>query len=236
MNEKKDILGQALLDFHYNKEMGRLIIESEELEEEEMDISYYFRNYDQMPEYEQLALDLCKGKVLDVGAGAGCHALHLQKSIKNVKAIDTSAGAVEVMKERGVQDAVCVALEELKGEKFDSILLLMNGIGISGRLSSLATFLQHLLGLLTTGGQIIFDSTDLRYLYMEEDGSFWIDLNADYYGEVTYRYSYRNDEGEPFPWLFIDEENMIEISKELGLKMEVIYRNEDFHYLAVLTK
>ena len=235
MNENKDILGQALLDFHLKKETGRLIIESEELEEEEMDIAYYFRNYDQMPEYEQLALELCRGKVLDVGAGAGCHSLYLQEIIKNVKAIDSSPGAVEVMKERGVQDVACVALEELKDEKFDSILLLMNGIGISGRLSSLGTFLEHLLGLLTSGGQIIFDSTDLRYLYMEEDGSFWIDLNADYYGEVNYRYSYRNESGEPFPWLFIDEENMIEISKELGFKMEVIYRNEDFHYLAVLT-
>lgn len=235
MNEKKDILGQALLDFHLKKETGRLIIESEELETEEMDIAYYFRNYDQMPEYEQIALELCRGKVLDVGAGAGCHSLYLQKIIKNVKAIDSSPAAVEVMKKSGVENALCIDLADLKDEKFDSILLLMNGIGISGKLSSLENFLKHLTGLLLKGGQIIFDSTDLRYLYMEEDGSFWIDLNANYYGEVTYRYSYRNEVGEPFSWLFIDEENMLEIATTLGLKMEVIYRNDDFHYLAVLT-
>ncbi len=234
MNERPDILGKALLDHQKGIISGELIIYGEDLEAEIMDIAYYFRSYKEMPDYEQIALDLCEGAILDVGAGAGSHALYLQNMGFDVMAIDISKGAVEVMKDRTLKNPKQISVKELTNEKYDSILLLMNGIGISGSLQSLPTFLTHLKSLLLPGGKIILDSTDLRYLFLEEDGSFWIDLNADYYGEVKYKYSYNNEEGDWFPWLFIDEDNLKEIAESIGFRMDVVYRNEDYHYLAIL--
>jgi len=234
MNERPDTLGKALLDYQSGNNKGKLIIYGEDLEDEIMDIAYYFRSFEEMPEYEQIALDLCEGITLDVGAGAGSHALYLQNKGLNVKAIDISKGAVEVMKARTLKNPKQISVQELTDEKYDSILLLMNGIGISGSLQTLPAFLSHLKSLLLPGGKIILDSTDLRYLFLEEDGSFWIDLNAEYYGEVKYKYSYNNEEGEWFPWLFIDEDNLKEIAEGIGLRMDVVYRNEEYHYLAIL--
>jgi len=234
MNERPDILGKALLDHQMGIKTGELIIYGEDLEDEIMDIAYYFRSYKEMPEYEQIALDLCEGSVLDVGAGAGSHALYLQDKGLDVTAIDISEGAVEVMKARALKNPLHINVQELVNEKYDSILLLMNGIGISGKLQSLPDFLSHLKNLLLPGGRIILDSTDLRYLFLEEDGSFWIDLNAAYYGEVKYKYSYDNMEGDWFSWLFIDEDNLKEIAESIGLRMDVVFRNEDYHYLAII--
>jgi len=234
MHNKLDILGEALLDFSNNNKNGKLLICGEDLEDEIMDVSYYFRSYEQMPELERIALDNCLGKVLDVGAGAGSHTLHLQEQKHDVTAIDISIGAVSVMEERGVINAECIDISSLKGDSFDTILLLMNGIGISGKLDSLASFVEHLFTLLNPGGQVIFDSTDLRYLFMEEDGSFWIDLSAKYYGELHYNYLYNNKEGKPFPWLYVDEDTMMNKCAELNIKMEVIHKADEFHYLARL--
>ena len=234
MDKEADILGVVLHDFWKGSKTDELLICGEDLQDEIMDVSYYFRSYKEMPEVERIALDNCKGKVLDVGGGAGSHTLYLQQNGHDTTAIDISKGAVNVMKERGVLNARCIDINSLKGELYDSILLLMNGIGISGKLDSLAGFVEHLFSMLAPEGQVIFDSTDLRYLFMEEDGSFWIDLNANYYGELVYNYSYKNINGKSFPWLYVDEDTMLNVCSELNIKMEIIHRDDEFHYLARL--
>lgn len=236
MNQKEDILGKALLDFQNKEELGQLIISGQDLEEDEMDISYYYRNYENMPDLEKVALKHCKGKVLDAGAGAGSHSLYLKEQGLDVSSLDISPGAVEVMKQRGLNDCIVADILSLKDKKYDTILLLMNGIGISAKLNSLPSFIKSLFSLLNDNGQILFDSTDLRYLYMEEDGSMWLDLNADYYGEMNYHYSYKGKRGESFDWLYIDEEKMKSIVSEMGIEMELVYQEDDFHYLARLYK
>lgn len=234
MYDEADILGDALKDYWSGDKKNNLFICGEDLEDEIMDVSYYFRAYEEMPELEKFALDFCKGNVLDIGAGAGSHSLYLQQQGHLTTAIDISKGAINVMKERGVLNAKCSDINSLKGELYDSILLLMNGIGISGELNSLAGFVEHLFSILAPGGQIIFDSTDLRYLFMEEDGSIWVDLSAKYYGELVYNYSYKNRNGKPFPWLYVDEDTILNICEKMNIKMEVLYRADDFHYLARL--
>lgn len=234
MHDKLDILGTALKDFFNEGKSSELMICGEDMEEDIMDVAYYFRPFDEMPEIEKEALTICKGKVLDVGAGAGSHSLYLQKNNLLTTAIDISPGAVEVMKQRGVLNAVCNDINYLEGAKFDTILLLMNGIGISGKLKSLKGFIEKLFSILSSDGQVIFDSTDLRYLFMEDDGSLWIDLSAKYYGELVFNYCYKGKQGKPFPWLYIDEDTMKNVCTELGINMEVIYRADDFHYLGKL--
>lgn len=236
MNENEDILGRALLDYQNKGDLGQLIISGQDLEEDEMDISYYFRSFEDMPELEKIALKLCKGKVLDVGAGAGSHSLYLKEHGLDVSSLDISAGAVEVMKNRGLENSFVSDILSLEDKKYDTLLLLMNGIGISEKLDSLPSFLESLFSLLNESGQILFDSTDLRYLYMEEDGSMWLDLNAKYYGEMNYSYSYKGVKGKSFDWLYIDAEKMKAIVSEMGIEMEVLYNEDDFHYLARLRK
>jgi hypothetical protein len=236
MNQKEDILGTALLNFQNNGVVGDLFIKGKDLEEDEMDVSYYFRNFPKMPGIEQKALSVCKGKVLDIGAGAGSHALYLKEKGFDVCTMDSSPGAVEVMKLRGLS---CVYLSDsIKtiDQKFDTLLLLMNGIGISGKLELLPDFISGLTSLLTEKGQIIFDSTDLRYLFEEEDGSMWMDLNAPYYGEMEYMYATKDSIGIPFDWLYVDENTMNTICEDLGLKLNVIFRADAYHYLAVITQ
>ena len=228
MNQNDDILGNALIDFQNNRTLGTLLVLGEVLEAEEMDIAYYFRSFSEMPKIEQYALSLCKGKVLDVGAGAGSHALVLQENGLDV--------AVQVMQKRGLKKCREISVEELKNEKFDTILLLMNGIGISGKKEHLPTFLKHLLSLLGPKGQLIFDSTDLRYLYEEEDGSFWIDLNAPYYGEMNFSYNYKGIKGGCFDWLYIDKESLQEIADQMNIGMEIVFEEDPYHYLVRMMK
>jgi len=189
-----------------------------------------------MPPWERLMLDECRGNVLDVGAGAGSHALALQEKGKKVTALDISPGATEVMKARGVEQAVCADIWEFDQKGFDSVLFLMNGIGIAGNLGRLPSLLSHAAGLLSPGGVIYVESTDLMYMFEEEDGSVLLPMGEQYYGEVTYQLRYKELKGEPFPWLFVDMDNLSTIARSCGLQMDVIYQGGDNHYVAALRR
>ena len=185
LSPNNDPMGAAIRDYQSKGKASRLRVLSSMFDEDEMPVVHLFRTFNQMPRLEQKALSMAKGRVLDIGAGAGCHALALQERGLEVKAIDISPLSCEVMKERGVKDAECVNLfnPQLQG-KYDTLLLLMNGTGIAGKLNRLPMLLNRLKELLAEGGQILIDSSDLKYIYENEDGSMDIDLNAPYYGEV----------------------------------------------------
>jgi hypothetical protein len=140
------------------------------------------------------------------------------------------------MKQRGVKRVVEKNIFEFSEGEFDTVLLLMNGIGIGKNLDELPKFLNLLRNLLADHGQILFDSSDLKYLYLEDDGSLMIDLNGPYYGEMEFRYSYKNQKGPWFEWLYIDEELMADFAKKARLKMEVLFKGENSDYLARLTR
>ena len=241
MKESKDIFGTALKSFFFDKDHSKLWVLSDQMEKDEMPVKYFFRDFNIMPEIEKIALQNCKGKILDIGAGSGSHALWLQSQKLDVTAIDHSSGCIEVMRKRGVKqaiekdifDPIAIGLEE---GKFDTVLLLMNGIGIAKSLDELPAFLNRLKDLLSENGQILFDSSDLKYLYLEDDGSLLIDLNGPYYGEMNFRYLYKDQKGSWFKWLYIDEQMMGDFAKKAQLKMEVLYRGDNSDYLARLTR
>ena len=232
---KKDILGDAVADWYFNQSDAGLWIESDIAEKECIPVEYYFRSFEQMPGLEKEALGWCRGKILDIGAGAGSHALWLQENDRQVDAIDISPGCVKVMKERGVKNPKVADIRKFDGGKYDTLLLLMNGMGLAGSLENLPGFLKKIRSLLQPGGRIIFDSSDVRHLFMEEDGSMLIDLNAPYYGEMKFRFQYRGETGEWFNWLYIDEILLEQYALEQGLNTEIIYREENGHYLGLLT-
>ena len=231
-----DPMGAAIRDYHLRGKAARLRVMSLMFDEDEMPVDHLFRSFDDMPHLEQKALNMAYGKVLDIGAGAGCHALALQERGMDVKAIDISPLSCEVMKERGIKDVECVNLfcKQLQG-KYDTLLLLMNGTGIAGKLSQLPALLNRLKELLSEEGQILIDSSDLKYIYENEDGSMDIDLNAPYYGEVDYQMQYRDIKGEPFDWLYTDPMLLASVSKQCGLQCQIMEQGEHYDYLAKLT-
>ncbi|MCF6308406.1 MAG: class I SAM-dependent methyltransferase [Flavobacteriaceae bacterium] len=231
-----DILGKALLDFQNGNYTEDIRTETNISEEDVLPIPYLFRDFSEMPQLEQKALKLSKGKVLDVGCGAGSHSLYLQKKGFNVTAIDTSKGAIEVCKLRGINDACCIDLLQFKDEKFDTILLLMNGTGIFQKLEFIDQYLQHLKTLLNPNGQLLIDSSDLRYMYDEgdDDGSIMVPLDR-YYGELEFIMHYKNWSSGTFDWLYLDENAFNNACLKNGLSFSIISKGENFDYLAKLT-
>lgn len=226
-------MGAAILDYQTKGKAGKLSILSSMFEEDEMPVKHLFRNLEEMPMLEQKALSLAKGKVLDVGAGAGCHALALQAQSIAVKAIDISPLSCEAMELRGVMDAECINLfDEHLESGFDTILLLMNGTGIAGKIENLPALFNRLKALLNKGGQILIDSSDIKYIYENEDGSFDINLNAAYYGEVDYQMVYKDVKGDSFDWLYVDFPLLKSIAESCGLHGELIAEGEHYDYLA----
>lgn len=235
LSPNNDPMGAAIRDYQSKGKASHLRVLSSMFDEDEMPVAHLFRTFNQMPRLEQKALSMAKGRVLDIGAGAGCHALALQEHGLEVKAIDISPLSCEVMKVRGVKNAECVNLfnPQLQG-KYDTLLLLMNGTGIAGKLNRLPMLLNRLKELLAEGGQILIDSSDLKYIYENEDGSMDIDLNAPYYGEVDYQMQYKNVKGEPFDWLYTDPMLLASISKQCGLNCEIVEEGENYDFLARL--
>jgi len=230
----KDLFGQALLDFQKGAFTEDIMTSTNISDDDTLPISYLFRNFKEMPKLEQKALKLAKGHVLDVGCGAGSHSLYLQEKGFQLKSIDISEGAIEVCKLRGVKNAeVKNILNET--ETYDTILLLMNGTGIFQELSQLSKYLKHLKSLLPLNGQILIDSSDIKYMYEDEDGGFWIDAHANYYGELDYYLSYKGNKQTPIKWLYLDFETLQLACETVGLQCELILEGDHFDYLAKLS-
>lgn len=233
----KDLFGKAILDYQTNNNPENIITETSISEEDEMSVAYLFRDYKQMPNIERKALSLSRGSVLDVGCGAGSHSFYLQNDKKlNVTAIDISANAVAACKLRGINDVRNTDILELEDEKFDTIILLMNGTGIFGRLKNISLYLEKLKTLLNKDGQILIDSSDIIYMFDEdEDGGKWIPTDTDYYGELTFTISYKGEKEESFDWLYIDYNTLQNAANANGLNCELVMEGEHFDYLARLT-
>ena len=232
----KDLFGKAILDYQTNNAPEAIITETNISESDEMDVSYLFRPYTKMPKLEQKALQLAKGKVLDVGCGAGSHSLYLQNERNlEVVAIDISKQAVEACTLRGVKNAQTADLLSFESGKFDTILLLMNGTGIFENLSKISLYLQKLKSLLAPKGQILIDSSDLIYMFdEEEDGSKWITADG-YYGELTFTISYKNETENPSPWLYLDYNTLQNAAHANGMECKLVTEGDHFDYLAVLS-
>lgn len=231
----KDLFGRAILDYQTNNEPQDLITETNISEADDMSVSYLFRSFKEMPKIEQKALQLSKGKILDVGCGAGSHSLYLQEKGFYITSIDISENAIQACQLRGLKNARVQNLLEIKNEKFDTILLLMNGTGIFGTLAQTSIYLQKLKSLLNPNGQILIDSSDIIYMFdEEEDGSKWIPADG-YYGELTFTISYKNQTEEPFPWLYLDYNTLQNAAHANGLNCELITEGDHFDYLAQLS-
>jgi SAM-dependent methyltransferase len=230
----KDLFGKAILDYQTNTSHEDIITETNITEADEMEVAYLFRDINSMPKIEQTALQLAKGKILDVGCGAGSHSLYLQEKGLEVTAIDISPSAIKACELRGIKNAKVQNVLDIEDVKFDTILLLMNGTGIFGTLAATAVYLQKLKSLLAPNGQILIDSSDIIYMFDDaEDGSKWIPAEG-YYGELTFSISYKKQTEDPFPWLYLDYNTLQNAAHANGLQCELLEEGAHFDYLAKL--
>ncbi len=231
-----DIFGIAFNEYLSGNTGESIQIDSDVAETSHLPVAYFFRNFEAMSEGERDVMKACKGSVLDVGAGAGSHALYLQNNGWDVTALDFSEGAVKAMKRRGVKNAFCVDFFDYQENKFDNILFLMNGAGIARTLDGLYKLLSQAKTLLNKNGSVFIESTDIIYMFEEDDGSIMINLGGDYYGEVEYRMKYKEFTGKKFKWLFVDRENMKDIVDKTGLIPQMFYDSGRLNYIMRLTE
>lgn len=222
----RDVFGEAIEDYFNTKSADTLWLHNSYGEPEEMPVDWFFRKESEMPDVELYALDLCRGNVLDVGAGVGSHTLALQQNF-DIAALEISEKACEIMRKRGIKKVLKEDIFSFSGERFETLLMLMNGIGVCGDMQVFRGFLAHARSLLKPGGQILFDSSDISYLY--EDGQ---KPRHHYFGEISYRYEYKNHSGEWFKWLYIDTGKLMETLKNESWDGQIIYESGDDHYLA----
>lgn len=233
MNDPLDI---ALTDFIQGNSVEDIRITSDLSEDDIMEVAYYFRNESDLPPLEKIALQACKGKVLDVGACVGAHTLPLIDKGFDVTAIDTSKVAMDYLHSKGVKTHHTPFLE-YTGGLYDTLLLLMNGIGLAGKLEELPRFLTHCYNLLREGGKVICDSTDVSYFYEDDEGAKWIDLNAAYFGEFSFRMEYKGNVGEWFNWVYLDQELLTKQAEAIGFSVNVLFNDEETAmFLLELTK
>lgn len=234
MKTQTDIFGKALQTYLLNPEKQNLTTWTNLTEEDDVPISYFFRLYDEMPALEQKALALASGKTLDVGCGSGSHSLYLQNQRDlDVTALDISKGAIEVAKERGVKQTHCSSIWDFNEVQYDTVLLLMNGMGIGKTIAELPALLIHLKRLLAPKGSILVDSSDLIYLFDEEDVALWKE-DENYYGEVDFGIRFEG-QSEEFPWLYIDPKRLESAAKTAGFSFKIITDGTNYDYLAQLS-
>ena len=235
LNPLGDPMGAAIYDYHKTGKADTLVVRSSMFDDDEIPVADLFRTFRDMPRLEQIALETAQGRILDVGAGSGCHSLELLKMGKEAVAIDISPLSVNVMLERGLPARQVNFYDSAFDERFDTVLMLMNGTGIIGNLDNIGQFFERLKALLQPEGCVLIDSSDLRYLFEEEDGSIMIDLADEYYGQLDYQMQYKDVVGEPFDWLYLDFNTLAYYAEEYGFCAELVAEGEHYDYLAKLT-
>jgi SAM-dependent methyltransferase len=226
----------ALWDYFTTDKNVTLVVHSNDLTMDLVPVSVFFRTERKFPYLEKVALNLCSGRILDIGAGAGAHALALQKRGFSVCGIDIAPKVVEIMKKRGVKEAHCRNIFDFSDGKFDTLLMLMNGMGVVGNMNGLERFLEHAKTLIAPKGHIIFDSSDVRYTkdimqlrYQDQKRK-----SDEYFGEYTFQFEYKHHLGEKFDWLFVDSQTMTRFAEKHGWNVAGIYQYEKDHYVMKL--
>ena len=235
VNKENDPMGQAMYHyFHYN-DTTSIKVNTNITEGEELPVPYLFRKYSEMPFLEKEALRLVKGKVLDVGAGSGSHSLYLKDNGFDVTSLDVSELSCKLMKEQGLKNVICKDIWMFESGTYDTIMFMMNGIGLVKNLEGLKIFLEYIKNFLSPNGQILLDSSDIKYMFYDHESGFLVDMNSAYYGEVEYQLTYKSYIADPFPWLFVDFDRLQNVAIKCGWTVELIYEDDHFHYLARLT-
>ncbi len=229
-------LSFALRDYHAGNRQASVIAHIDDGSKDHLPAAHFFRDEREMPPVEAAALALCRGRVLDAGAGAGAHAAVLQDRGLEVLAIDIAPINVEIMRARGIREAHVGDIQTYIGAGFDSLLLMMNGIGVVGDLDGLDRFLGRARDLLNPHGQILLDSSDLRRSkdITERRGMEQRKREGRYFGEVRFTMEYQGQIGSTFNWLFLDPDTLGNHALAAGWETQLIFEESTGEYAARL--
>ncbi len=234
--ELKDPIGNAIWDYHTNNNPQDIIVESDLVEDDFLPIDHLLRSYEDFPILEATAMQHCKGKILDIGAAAGPHAKYLIEKGFDVTTLEVSPLAYRYLQEVIPQAThYSTPILDFNNGSYDTILLLMNGIGLAGTLNEVIPFFEHVSSLLAPGGSILCDSTDVQNIFEDDDGALWVDLNANYYGEFKFNMKYKDSESGWFNWIYLDIEKMEMLANDVGLSLTLLQEDEN-SFLVQLTK
>ena len=228
---------EAMSAFHRGDRDAYMVV-YDDYERDEVPLSYFFRDSNAFPEVERLALDLCRGRVLDVGAGSGCHTLALQERGLQVTAIEILPEMVDILKERGVRDARRATWMDLLDEPFDTVLMMMNGLGLSETLPGLRRFFRRARRLVRPDGQVLADSTDVRVRMEPKAGRSGGSTRRDgrYVGELHFQIEFQGRKGPPFAQLYVDPGTLERTARSERWSCEIVRPPDEYgHYLARLT-
>lgn len=196
------VLGQALWDYHRGDETTPLIVECDRAPDEEMKRSQFFLPFAEMTELDRMALELARGPVLDVGAGAGRHSIALQERGVQATALEADSDCASLCRDRGVEHVEnCLWQEYTPGPVFETAVALMNGAGLAGTYANLHAYTDWLNSVLTSGGRVLLDTSTVTYLPKPRDAA----RRAD---EVWFRFRYGALRTEPFSWLFVSRSDL----------------------------
>lgn len=225
----KDLFGQAILDFQHKSFESPLLIHNEYGPPEIIPMDRFFNHDDEFCKLDFFAMAQVREHILDIGAATGRHALYLQNQGHDITAMDISESCGVVMRELGVMKIIIDDIFNFQGQAYDTIFMLMNGIGIAGSIEGLEKLLLHLKNMITPEGQLLVDSSDISYLYKDRP---WPEDK--YFGELSFQYEYKNMLGDLFHWLYLDQIKLVTIANSMGWTCQIISEDETDSFLARL--
>jgi cyclopropane fatty-acyl-phospholipid synthase-like methyltransferase len=226
-------LGMALLAYHSGNTDACFTITRDDGFEQTVPVKVFSEAH-QFPDIEVRALDLCFGTVLDVGAAAGRHSLELHRRGMEVWSLDVLPETKQIMSERGVPRPNIGDVLSYSERVFDTVLMLMNGIGMVGTPQRLDEFLRHAHRLASPGGQILCDSIDVSVTQAPIHVAYRTkNIERGFYpGQQRFTIKYEGVLGAPFDWLHLDFASLAKHCQAADWNCQLIHQKPDGHYLA----
>ena len=241
MKEKKEVFGRGVWAFFQGEEAIEFLERDDGFIDLSAGIHSYFAQFKDWPKIQKQAIKYARGRVLDVGAGAGRVSLYLQEKDYNAVAIDNSPLAIRVCKKRGVTQATVLAIEKIdmfKPNSFDTIIMFGNNFSLFGNFKKAKRLLKVFHKISSPDALILAESNDP---YKTKDP-----LHLAYHasntrkgrmpGQIRIRVRFRNYIGDWFDYLIVSKTEMKEILKNTGWKVKRFIDSDKSGYISIIEK
>lgn len=240
MTPEQDAFGRELIDYMRGTNRCEVIERDDGYLDVNSDLAVYFEPYDNWPSHHKRAMRLAKGRVLDVGCGAGRHALYLQRRGLGVTGIDISPLAVKVSRMRGLRDARVRAVTRISPDmgRFDTVVMLANNFGLLGNPKRARWWLKRLHKITTDDARVLAESTD-PYKNRDPVHRRYQAHNRDrgrLPGQVRLRLRYHQYRTPWFDYLLVSKREMDEIVTGTGWRVDRFIDSGEPIYIGLLKK
>lgn len=240
MKPEQDAFGQMMWAYYRGKEVCEIVERDDGYFSAYHGPKVYFSEYRDWPLIGQKAMQFAKGRVLDIGCGAGRHSLYLQKKGLEVLGIDSSPLAIKICKLRGLKKAEIMSLEDVdfKPDSFDTILMMGGNFGLLGSLTKARRLLKRFHKMTSEDALIIAETRD-PYKTDNPAHLEYHKLNKKrgrMSGQVRIRVRFEKTVAEWFDWLMLSKEEMRELLQGTGWKVSEFIESEDSRYTAIIEK